>query len=277
MKKFLIFILSIGILYSRNVVEEISLNPFKNSKKINYSLNDISNYPIGIFKIDRKYIDYSVSFNASFDKIIISEKILDINSSIPYVSTFDNYINFLISSNQQFNLSQPFSIAASDTTINKKTDRFMQIADIDLGALGRASLRVQGNINLSGKLVNQDQELVRSSYREQEKTNFKFDQKQQLNVQGKVGERITVSLDQNSERDFDWENTIIVDYQGEEDDILQRLEMGNISLSLPSTEFVTFSGQNKGLFGVKALSKLCLLYTSPSPRDGLLSRMPSSA
>ena len=26
-----------------------------------------------------------------------------------------------------------------------------------------------------------------------------------------------------------------------------------------------------------ALSKLCLLYTSPSPRDGLLSRMPSSA
>ena len=132
----------------------------------------------------------------------------------------------------------------------------MQIADIDLGALGRASLRVQGNINLSGKLVNQDQELVRSSYREQEKTNFKFDQKQQLNVQGKVGERITVSLDQNSERDFDWENTIRVDYQGEDDDILQKLEMGNISLNLPSTEFVTFSGQNKGLFGVKALSKL---------------------
>ena len=29
--------------------------------------------------------------------------------------------------------------------------------------------------------------------------------------------------------------------------------------------------------GVEALSPLCLLYTSPSPRDGLLSRMPSSA
>ena len=27
----------------------------------------------------------------------------------------------------------------------------------------------------------------------------------------------------------------------------------------------------------KFLSKSCLLYTSPSPRDGLLSRMPSSA
>ena len=29
--------------------------------------------------------------------------------------------------------------------------------------------------------------------------------------------------------------------------------------------------------GYKAAKKVCLLYTSPSPRDGLLSRMPSSA
>ena len=29
--------------------------------------------------------------------------------------------------------------------------------------------------------------------------------------------------------------------------------------------------------GAKELSDICLLYTSPSPRDGLLSRMPSSA
>ena len=28
---------------------------------------------------------------------------------------------------------------------------------------------------------------------------------------------------------------------------------------------------------ISELSSLCLLYTSPSPRDGLLSRMPSSA
>ena len=30
-------------------------------------------------------------------------------------------------------------------------------------------------------------------------------------------------------------------------------------------------------FTIEAVSKTCLLYTSPSPRDGLLSRMPSSA
>ena len=30
-------------------------------------------------------------------------------------------------------------------------------------------------------------------------------------------------------------------------------------------------------FALPLLSQVCLLYTSPSPRDGLLSRMPSSA
>ena len=29
--------------------------------------------------------------------------------------------------------------------------------------------------------------------------------------------------------------------------------------------------------GITAFTAICLLYTSPSPRDGLLSRMPSSA
>ena len=32
-----------------------------------------------------------------------------------------------------------------------------------------------------------------------------------------------------------------------------------------------------GTFGLREIGDTCLLYTSPSPRDGLLSRMPSSA
>ena len=36
-------------------------------------------------------------------------------------------------------------------------------------------------------------------------------------------------------------------------------------------------GVSVGGYAVGAESEVCLLYTSPSPRDGLLSRMPSSA
>ena len=43
-------------------------------------------------------------------------------------------------------------------------------------------------------------------------------------------------------------------------------------------EFVMKDGNPVILSGINALKLwICLLYTSPSPRDGLLSRMPSSA
>ena len=38
-----------------------------------------------------------------------------------------------------------------------------------------------------------------------------------------------------------------------------------------------YKGQGKTKGGIILSDETCLLYTSPSPRDGLLSRMPSSA
>ena len=42
-------------------------------------------------------------------------------------------------------------------------------------------------------------------------------------------------------------------------------------------KLVFFKSHLKGLIKSLKKYKICLLYTSPSPRDGLLSRMPSSA
>ena len=43
----------------------------------------------------------------------------------------------------------------------------------------------------------------------------------------------------------------------------------------PTTVEAPFEDVTKGV--LNAVMEVCLLYTSPSPRDGLLSRMPSSA
>ena len=45
----------------------------------------------------------------------------------------------------------------------------------------------------------------------------------------------------------------------------------------PWHTIVELVGANYGIISVLADAGNCLLYTSPSPRDGLLSRMPSSA
>ena len=51
--------------------------------------------------------------------------------------------------------------------------------------------------------------------------------------------------------------------------------LSNISTSVNEGEFVYLIGHSGS--GKSSLLKLCLLYTSPSPRDRTRSRMPSSA
>ena len=50
---------------------------------------------------------------------------------------------------------------------------------------------------------------------------------------------------------------------------------GNASLTMPAS--TTGGNANRVFFVEDGTTRGCLLYTSPSPRDGLLSRMPSSA
>ena len=199
-----------------------------------------------------------VAIDSSWRYISFTEYIDDEILRIPFTSTVEWYFNHMIQVNRVLNFIDSFNKQdqGSQRYTERRGGRYLEMVGMDMGDFGRVSLRVNGNININGKMVFQDQELVRSSIRETQNTHLEFDQKQAVNIEGKIGDRITVKMDRDSERDFDWENNIRISYEGEEDDIVQKVEAGNISLSLPATQFVTFSGQNSGLFGLKAISKI---------------------
>ncbi|MBL7074042.1 cell surface protein SprA [candidate division KSB1 bacterium] len=120
----------------------------------------------------------------------------------------------------------------------------------------RVGLRVSGNININGGLRRDKRSEVITATNRQSNYNFKIDQTQQFTIEGKVGDKVSVFVDQDSERMFEFENNIRLKYTGEEDEIIQSIQAGNIGLSLPSTRFVSFSGHHSGLFGLKSEMKL---------------------
>lgn len=146
-------------------------------------------------------------------------------------------------------------LAATEKEEKKRRTEKLELIGADIAGQ-RVSLQVSGNVNINGRLQNQKRSQVRSGFREGQSTTFLIDQKQQLNIEGKIGDKISVLVDQDSERDFDFENALKIIYKGQEDDIVQKVEAGNVALSLPGTQFVTFSGKNNGLFGLKAIMKL---------------------
>ena len=74
-------------------------------------------------------------------------------------------------------------------------------------------------------------------------------------VGGTVSERVHVNVDYDQTREFDAANNINVYYQGFEDEVLQRLEVGDVSIRLPASRFMT-QGIPAGNFGFKATGQL---------------------
>ena len=76
---------------------------------------------------------------------------------------------------------------------------------------------------------------------------FTFDEKIQMNVTGTIGDKLELGISYNTEATFDFENKTKIAYSGKEDDIIKKIEAGNVSFPLPGS-LITGS---QSLFGLK--------------------------
>lgn len=77
---------------------------------------------------------------------------------------------------------------------------------------------------------------------------FDFQQKINLNLVGQIGDKLKLTIQQNTEATFNFENVVKIEYTGYEDEIIQKIEAGNVSLPLNST---LIQGSSS-LFGIRA-------------------------
>ena len=72
---------------------------------------------------------------------------------------------------------------------------------------------------------------------------------------GTIADRIHLDVDYDSQREFDASNNISAYYQGKPNEILQRVEVGNVSFALPPSRFIT-AGIPSGNYGIQAIGQL---------------------
>ena len=110
---------------------------------------------------------------------------------------------------------------------------------IDIRPSGSAELTFGGNFNT-----------VRNpafTARQQKNGQFDFKMKMQVNVTGQIGERLKLNTNYDTEATFEFENQMKLNWQGQEDDIVKNIELGNVSLPLNGS--LIQGGQS--LFGIK--------------------------
>jgi len=76
---------------------------------------------------------------------------------------------------------------------------------------------------------------------------FDFQQKIQMNVTGTIGDKMQLGINYNTDAMFEFENRTKLEYSGKEDEIIKKVEAGDVTLPLPGT-LITGS---YSLFGLK--------------------------
>ncbi len=108
-------------------------------------------------------------------------------------------------------------------------------------------IRPQGSAELTFGILSNRRDDPAIDQRLRRTTNFDFQEKIQMSVLAKIGDKIEFNTNFNTEATFDFENKLKLKYEGKEDEIIKLVEAGDVNLPLNST-LITGS---QSLFGIK--------------------------
>jgi cell surface protein SprA len=112
---------------------------------------------------------------------------------------------------------------------------------------GKVEIKPQGSVDIIAGY--QGQNIKNPTLPEQARRNggFDFDMNANLSVVGNIGDKMRLPITYNTQATFDFENQLKLDYTGASDEIIKRIEAGNVSFSTKGT---LIQGAQQ-LFGVK--------------------------
>lgn len=191
-----------------------------------------------------------IEYDIKTDEYYVKTMVGDTQIGTPIVMTRQEFLKF----------QQDQSEAAYWREKNKidygkpKSDFSLTDMQFDLGlgdkifGEGGVKLKTQGSIEAKFSIKNNKVDNPSLSENARNKSYFDFDQQIQMNVNGKVGDKIDVNMNYDTEATFDYDaKSIKLRYEGKEDEILKSIEAGNVSLPVNSS---LITG-GTSLFGVK--------------------------
>ena len=193
----------------------------------------------------------SVEYNDSLNMYVIGNKIGDTYITTPIMMTPDEYRAW--SEKRSF---ADYYRQKNKEILEKKGKEKFDFTDMHF-ALGPAEkifgpggvrVRTQGTAELrfGATLKNIDNPSL--PIRNRKMTTMNFDEKINLNVNGKVGDKVNMNLNYNTDATFDFDaQNFKLRYEGKEDEIIKLVEGGNVSF--PSNNSLVQGASS--LFGIR--------------------------
>lgn len=203
----------------------------------------------------------------SLNNVVIRQSFENEDIKAPLVVPLDKYIKTLSKVNERTIFNSLYDEKFKGMTADDISQLFQKFTDITIPLPFKtetifgpptANLRINGAIDITASYQNisSDQSLLTLNSNSQNNINFK--QEVQVTAKGTIGDKLTVEADWNTQRTFDFENQLKIKYTGYADEVIQKIEAGNVSLDTKSSLIQS----TQALFGIKGEFKLGPLYLS---------------
>ncbi|GAB4405134.1 MAG: cell surface protein SprA [Bacteroidia bacterium] len=187
----------------------------------------------------------------------IYERVGDIDVRDPSYIPFDSYIDYRRERGvRDYFREQSLATNAGNSKGLQLDINIEELSDIFGG--GTVSIRPTGYATLDFSLDRNRTDNPAQPQRLQRVTAFNFDQQIQLGVIGQIGEKLKLNANFDTQATFDFENELKLAHSGTEDQILQNIEAGNVSMQVGNS---LIQGR-QNLFGVKTRLKFGPVYVS---------------
>ena len=215
--------------------------------------------PVTVADIDSSALDLHMPdniqqeavYNDSLGVYLIGSKIGDSYLNAPVLMTPEEYMQWT----EKRQAQQFFRKKDAENVANQGKEKF-SFTDMkfDLGPAekifgpGGVRIKTQGTaeLKLGATMKNIDNPSL--PIRNRKTTAFDFDEKINLNLTGKVGDKVNMSLNYNTDATFDFDTkNIKLRYEGKEDEIIKLVEAGNVTF--PSNSSLIKGASS--LFGIR--------------------------
>ena len=199
---------------------------------------------------DPDNITTSVEYQPETGTYVIRTRMGDTDITTPYLLTQEEYNQYAERQIMHKYWQQKIGeVEHNNETKFDITDMKFNIGPADkVFGPGGVQLKMQGSAELLFGFKHQYIANPSLTVRARNNNIFDFDEKIQASVQGKVGQKLNFNLSYNTEASFSFDQqNLKLNYKGEEDDIIQSIEAGNVTMDLPSS----LIRGSKALFGIK--------------------------
>lgn len=198
--------------------------------------------------------EIEVTYDSSLGKYIIREKIGDYYVSQPVFMTPAEYASYSLKQEMLGHFKEKLQAVGGKTAGSAAAQKnllptYYVKSSFFESIFGGNTIEVnpQGNVQVQLGILSQKIDNPQISERNRKSVTFDFDQQISASINAKIGTRLGVTANYDTQSTFDFQNLVKLEYTPTEDDILRKIEVGNVSMPVKNS-LITGA---QSLFGAK--------------------------